>query len=247
MFGDGVLATLLNSPAVAELVKTLAPLALSRLNGQQQQPQDAPPPALVPVELGGEVVQMTPAAVAALKRRLAELTEKADGAAASQAETTPGPPPSAPAAPPAPPEPVAAAPQRSPAGDSGDQPKAADGPSAPAAGEADGQPAELSDALRADFVHLGDEFLADSEAKSPEEYANFLKDQARPGNYARAIVDFLGCAATYERVIDRVRPYKRYEDLKPYIERLEQKREYIVTLITAVTGSGSSPSAGASA
>ncbi len=44
-------------------------------------------------------------------------------------------------------------------------------------------------------------------------------------------------------MIERMRPYKCYSDPKPHVERLEQKKEYMVALLTAVADGPGSPAA----
>ena len=124
----------------------------------------------------------------------------------------------------------------------GDVPSA----SLPAA-HAEALPAELNDAQRAAFVRLATEILGHIESKTPEEYAEYLKNQAKGGDVdAQHVLGLLGGGESCEGIVAKVRTFKRYQDLRPYVEKLEQKRDYISVLIRAIdavdhnSGTGSS-------
>ena len=87
---------------------------------------------------------------------------------------------------------------------------------------------------------MAKEALADTEAKTPREYAGKLKDQAAQGNTpAQSILAFLGSGVTYENIIEKVQSCKHCDQLRPYIETLEQKKDYMVAMINAVSGTAS--------
>jgi hypothetical protein len=99
--GDSVVETLLKSPAVAEIIKTITSVLLSRLSSEQLV-EIPPSAAFIDVEVDGELVAMTRAGYEVykkLKEQLANMDDSPDPNAAtiSQGDAADGASPSTPA------------------------------------------------------------------------------------------------------------------------------------------------------
>jgi hypothetical protein len=213
--GGSAIDKLANSTVLSDIVKVVIPALMGGKGGQQNVPQIAPRPAMVAVEVDGQIVEMTRQGYEIYKRQREQLLLQAGGKVAE-------PPPRRPPAPPntgaKPPKEEVLATDEQPLPDNAEN----------------GVPSiVLPESVVQTLVEVAKRFEAGMKLP-PENFVQDLYETSMTNENDAVIFIALAKVADYDDALAKVSNFKSYPELLPFITKLEANRPWATAVLAKV-------------
>jgi len=213
--GGSAIDKLANSTVLSDIVKVVIPALMGGKGGQQNVPQIAPRPAMVAVEVDGQLVEMTRQGYEIYKKQREQLLLQGGGKVAE-------PPPRRP---PAPPNTGTKPPKEEVPATDVEQPLSDNAEEAPSL--------ILPESVIQTLVEVAKRFEAGMNLP-PEKFVQDLYEESLTDTDSAVIFSALAKVADYDDALAKASNFKHYPDLLPFITKLEANRPWATAVLAKV-------------